>query len=93
MSQEFTITIVAITVLLVITVPVVLGLVAIYGPQSPVEKKVLEEPQDRNVLFRPEEWKKAELAAVPVFNRPLEIAAPEEHILPPPREIQGMNGE
>ena len=54
---------------------------------------------DREALFRPPAWKKGQptgpgAGAPAAFHRPLEVEAlPEDGVLPPPREVRGVNGE
>lgn len=55
---------------------------------------------DRESLFRPPAWKKGQptgpgAEAAAAFHRPLEVEVlpPEDGVLPPPREVRGVNGE
>ncbi len=78
--------------------------VALLGPHPPAEppESVPEDAKRRARLFKPATWRRAQLGAigenraadVPVFHRPLEVQRlPEEEIMPPPRDIRGVNRE
>jgi hypothetical protein len=58
-----------------------------------------ETPDDdlaEHELFHPRKWRKRTVAGPavpPAYNRPAEIEIPGDAVLPPPRPIEGRNGE
>lgn len=70
------------------------------GPDPPAEPgdAVVDDSSVRDSLFHPPGWTKGRvplLGGAPAeFNRPLDVQAlPNDGILPPPRQVQGVNGE
>jgi hypothetical protein len=69
-------------------------------PEAPPEKAA-EDLKRRERLFQPRPWRRRQLAAVKPraldaqsFHRPLEIQPlPDQQILPPPRDVRGVNRE
>ena len=69
--------------------------IVLAGADPPAEPPAwgLDAVGDRNALFRPGGWKKGRPGGPPAFNRPLEIQAPDDGVLAPPRDVRGVNGE
>ena len=83
---------------MVIICVLVLALFALAGMDPPAEPAdaVHEDAQERDALFQPDAWKKSRTAPAiaPAYHRPLDVApVPANEILPPPREVQGVNEE
>lgn len=65
-------------------------------PSLEPPQRAMKNRSARNKLFRSANWEKGvQQIGVPVqadYNRPLEVA-PDNQLLPPPRDIEGVNGE
>jgi hypothetical protein len=91
---------VGLTLGIVMSVGLVLALSAVAGEDPPAESTDgwPEGELSADDLFNPMSWVKGREplmeAAAAAYNRPLEVEPiPEQGILPPPREVRGMNNE
>jgi hypothetical protein len=83
-----------------LVIGVVLAMQELAGSDPPAEPPdpILAGQGARDRLFRPAPWVKgrqiATEVAAPAYNRPLELQLiPDHEILPPPREVRGVNNE
>lgn len=72
---------------------VLLHLIA--GPDPPARPPAAprRDPRLDESLFRARAWKHAVLPRLGNYNRPADIDLVDDALLPPPRQIEGVNGE